>query len=53
MAIIAVLGAGIMASSLATPLADIRHQVRLVGTHLDRDVVDAIQTRHNEVRCPA
>ena len=44
MAIIAVLGAGIMASALATPLADNGHQVRLVGTHLDRDIIDAIQT---------
>lgn len=44
MAIIAVLGAGIMASSLATPLADNGHAVRIVGTHLDRDIVEAIQT---------
>ncbi len=43
MATIAVLGAGIMASSLATPLADNGHQMRLVGTHLDRDIIDSIQ----------
>ncbi|MFT3888090.1 MAG: glycerol-3-phosphate dehydrogenase [Arachnia sp.] len=44
MATIAVLGAGIMASALATPLADNGHQMRLVGTHLDRDIVASIQS---------
>ena len=43
MATIAVLGAGIMASSLATPLADNGHRMRLVGTHLDRDIIASIQ----------
>lgn len=43
MATIAVLGAGIMASALATPLADNGHQMRLVGTHLDREIIEAIQ----------
>lgn len=44
MATITVLGAGIMASSLATPLADNGHTVRLVGTHLDREIIESIQT---------
>ena len=44
MATIAVLGAGIMASALATPLADNGHQMRLVGTHLDRDIIDSIKS---------
>lgn len=44
MATIVVLGAGIMASALATPLADNGHQVRLVGTHLDREIIDSIRT---------
>lgn len=43
MATIAVLGAGIMASSLASPLADNGHRMRLVGTHLDRDIISSIQ----------
>lgn len=43
MATIAVLGAGIMASALATPLADNGHAMRLVGTHLDRDIIDSIK----------
>lgn len=43
MAMIAALGAGIMASALATPLCDNGHEVHLVGTHLDRDVIAEIQ----------
>lgn len=43
MTLVAALGAGIMASALATPLCDNNHQVHLVGTHLDREVIDSIQ----------
>ncbi len=43
MSSIVVLGAGIMATALATPLSDNGHQVRLVGTHLDRDIIDSIK----------
>lgn len=43
MAKIAILGAGIMASALTFPLAENGHDVRLVGTHLDRDIVDSLQ----------
>ena len=42
MATLAILGAGIMATALATPLTDNGHQVRLVGTHLDRSIIDSI-----------
>jgi glycerol-3-phosphate dehydrogenase (NAD(P)+) len=45
MATVTVLGAGIMASALATPLADNGHEVRLVGTHLDREEIEAIQAK--------
>jgi hypothetical protein len=31
-----------MATALAFPLSDNGHEVRLVGTHLDRDVIDSI-----------
>lgn len=44
MTTIAVLGAGIMASALTVPLTDNGHDVRLVGTHLDRDIIDSIKT---------
>jgi glycerol-3-phosphate dehydrogenase (NAD(P)+) len=40
---VSVLGSGIMATALATPLADNGHEVRLVGTHLDREIIDGIQ----------
>ncbi len=32
-----------MATALAWPLSDNGHEVRLVGTHLDRDVIDSIK----------
>lgn len=43
MATIVVLGSGIMATALCTPLADNGHEVRLVGTHLDHEIIDSIQ----------
>src|SRR5215216_3258475 len=44
MSTIAILGAGVMGSAMAVPLADNGHDVRLVGTHLDREIVDAIRS---------
>ena len=43
MSTVAILGAGIMASALTFPVTDNGHQVNLVGTHLDRDIIDSIQ----------
>ncbi len=43
MTTIGVLGSGIMATALAFPLADNGHEVRLVGTHLDREIIDSIK----------
>ncbi len=40
---IAVLGAGIMATALTWPFTDNGNEVALVGTHLDRDIIDSIQ----------
>jgi glycerol-3-phosphate dehydrogenase (NAD(P)+) len=40
---VAILGAGVMASALTVPLADNGHDVRLVGTHLDRDIIDSVK----------
>lgn len=40
---IAILGAGMMGTALATPLADRGHDVRLVGTPLDDDIVRALR----------
>ena len=43
MAKIAILGAGIMATALTWPLTDNGHEVALVGTHLDEEIVTSIQ----------
>jgi glycerol-3-phosphate dehydrogenase (NAD(P)+) len=42
MSTIAILGAGMMGSAFAVPLADRGHQVRLVGTHLDDAIIAAL-----------
>ncbi len=47
---IAILGAGAMGSAIAIPLADNGHEVHLVGTHLDRDAIDSIQTTGHQLR---
>jgi glycerol-3-phosphate dehydrogenase (NAD(P)+) len=44
MATVVILGAGVMGSAMAVPLADNGHDVRLVGTHLDREIIDAIRS---------
>ena len=43
MTTVSVLGSGIMASALAFPLSDNGHEVRLVGTHLDREIIASIK----------
>ena len=40
MAVITIIGAGMMGSALAFPARENGHEVRLVGTHLDRDIID-------------
>jgi glycerol-3-phosphate dehydrogenase (NAD(P)+) len=44
MSTIVILGAGVMGSALAMPLAENGHDVRLVGTHLDREIIDAVRS---------
>jgi len=41
MSIIAYVGAGQMASALSFPVTENGHTVRLVGTHLDREIIDS------------
>ncbi len=41
MAIITIVGSGMMGSALAFPARENGNQVRLVGTHLDREIIDA------------
>ena len=40
MAIITIIGSGMMGSALAFPARENGNEVRLVGTHLDRDIID-------------
>lgn len=41
MAVITIVGSGMMGSALAFPARENGHEVRLVGTHLDREIIDA------------
>ena len=41
MAVITIIGAGMMGSALAFPARENGHTVRLVGTHLDREIMEA------------
>ncbi len=41
MSIVTIVGSGIMGSALAFPARENGHEVRLVGTHLDREIIDA------------
>jgi glycerol-3-phosphate dehydrogenase (NAD(P)+) len=43
MATITILGAGVMGSAMAFPASDRGHRVRLVGTHLDRAIIDSVK----------
>ena len=43
MSTVTILGAGVMGSSMSLPLRDRGHDVRLVGTHLDREIIDSVR----------
>lgn len=43
MAVVTVLGAGMMGSALCVPLVDAGHDVRLVGTHLDDEIIESLR----------
>jgi len=48
MAIVTIIGAGMMGSALAFPARENGHEVRLVGTHLDREIIDtSIKTQRH------
>ena len=38
---ITIIGSGMMGSALAFPARENGHEVRLVGTHLDREIIEA------------
>lgn len=50
MAVITVVGAGVMGSALTFPAADNGHEVRLVGTHLDEDIIASCKQSHYHPR---
>jgi glycerol-3-phosphate dehydrogenase (NAD(P)+) len=41
--VITILGAGVMGSAMSLPARDRGHDVRLVGTHLDREIIDSVR----------
>ena len=43
MTTVSILGSGIMGTALTFPLSDNGHDVRLVGTFLDREIIDSIR----------
>jgi len=43
MSVITVVGSGVMGSALSVPARDNGHEVRLVGTHLDREIIDTVK----------
>lgn len=43
MSIVAIVGAGMMGSAMSIPLSDNGHEVRLVGTPLDREIITSVQ----------
>jgi glycerol-3-phosphate dehydrogenase (NAD(P)+) len=43
MAVITILGAGVMGSAMILPARDKGHEVRLVGTHLDEAIIDSVK----------
>ena len=47
MAIVTIIGAGMMGSALAFPARENGNEVRLVGTHLDREIID-VCTKTNQ-----
>jgi glycerol-3-phosphate dehydrogenase (NAD(P)+) len=50
MANVTIVGAGLMGTATAFPLAENGHTVRLVGTHLDRDIIGSCKERHYHPR---
>ena len=50
MASIAIVGAGLMGTATAFPLSDNGHSVRLLGTHLDSEIIRNRKERHYHPR---
>jgi len=50
MAVITVVGAGVMGTALTYPAADNGHEVQLVGTHLDEDIIESCRSQRYHPR---
>jgi glycerol-3-phosphate dehydrogenase (NAD(P)+) len=50
MATVTIVGAGLMGTAMAYPLAENGHTVRLVGTHLDAESIQSCKERHYHPR---
>ncbi len=50
MKIITIVGAGMMGSALAFPARENGHEVRLVGTHLDRDIIETAKKTNRHLK---
>ena len=46
MAIVTIIGAGMMGSALAFPARENNNEVRIVGTHLDREIIDGCRANN-------
>jgi glycerol-3-phosphate dehydrogenase (NAD(P)+) len=46
MANVTIVGAGFMGTATAWPLSDNGHNVRLVGTHLDAEIIASCKEKH-------
>lgn len=43
---VTIIGAGVMGSAMALPFSDRGYDVRLVGTHLDSEIIASIKSKH-------
>ncbi len=50
MAVITIVGSGMMGSALAFPARENGHEVRIVGTHLDRDIIDNARATNRHLK---
>ena len=46
MANVTIVGAGLMGTATAYPLSDNGHRVYLVGTHLDKEIIQSCKEKH-------
>ena len=55
MANVLILGAGTMGTAFAFPCKDNNHQVSIIGTHLENDFIDEINSKktHSSLKCDA